>query len=523
LEENGEMLRKVDGLRKRMEEARLGGGLTRIERQHEKGKLTARERLERLLDPGSFVELDALVTHRCTDFGMERRRGLGDGVVTGHGTVDERLVYVYAQDFTFMGGSLGEMHAKKICKVMDLATMMGAPIIGLNDSGGARIQEGVAALSGISEIFSRNVKASGIIPQITAILGPCAGGAVLSPALADFVLMVRGTSQMFITGPAVVEAVTGKEVTKEQLGGAQVHSHVSGVASLVAEDDEECIQMIKRLLSYLPSNNQDEPPTTDIEGVSAEGEDRELLNIVPVDPKRDYDMRDLINRVMDKGTFFELSRYYAPNALTGFARLRGRTIGVVGNQPIVHTGYMDVDSSDKVARFVRFCDAFNMPLITFTDVPGYLPGEKQEHGGIIRHGAKVIYAYSEATVPKITVILRKAYGGGYIAMCSKHLGADVVFAWPTAEIAVMGSEEAVNIIFRREMAMAENPEKTRKRFIEEYREKFANPYVAASSGTVDLVIEPQETRIRLSEALERLRSKRSIQPKPRKKHGNIPL
>ncbi|MFQ6076802.1 MAG: acyl-CoA carboxylase subunit beta [Candidatus Bathyarchaeia archaeon] len=517
------MMKKIEDLRRKMDEAKLGGGLRRIERQHKKGKLTARERLERLMDPGSFVELDAFVTHRCTDFGMERRKGLGDGVVTGHGTVDGRLVFVYAQDFTFMGGSLGEMHAKKICKVMDLAMEMGAPIIGLNDSGGARIQEGVAALGGYGEIFSRNVMASGAVPQIIAIMGPCAGGAVYSPALADFIIMVRGTSQIFITGPAVIKAVTGEEVTFEQLGSADVHSQVSGVASLVAENDEECIRMVKRLLSYLPSNNLEDPPIAEVEGRGEKPEDEELLDIVPADPRKVYDMRNVINRVVDEGTFFEIHEDYAPNALTGFARLRGRTVGVVANQPIAYAGCMDIDSSDKVARFVRFCDAFNTPLITFTDVPGYLPGVKQEYGGIIRHGAKVIYAYSEATVPKITVILRKAYGGGYIAMCSKHLGADVVFAWPTAEIAVVGPEGAIDIIFRREIAEAEKPEEARTRLVEEYREKFANPYVAASMGYVDQVIEPQETRRRLLEALERLMSKRSIRPGPRTKHGNIPV
>ncbi len=515
------MMSKVEELRKRKDTALLGGGIERVERQHKAGKLTARERLEKLLDPESFVELDTFVVHRCTEFGMEKRRTLGDGVVTGYGTVDGRLVYVYAQDFTFVGGSLAEMHAKKICKVMDLALKMGVPIIGLNDSGGARIQEGIDSLAGYGEIFYRNVMASGAIPQIVAIMGPCAGGAVYSPAIMDFVFMVKGTSHMFITGPAVIKSVTGEEVTFEQLGGAETHAKISGVTGFMAEDEEECIHAVKKLLGYLPSNNLEDPPV--VEDAELLTSDPELLNIVPVDPRKAYDMRLLISRIMDKDTFFEVHRHYALNALVGFARMNGVSVGVVANQPIHYAGCLDVDASDKIARFVRFCDAFNIPLTTFVDVPGYLPGVRQEHGGIIRHGAKVIYAYSEASVPKITLILRKAYGGGYIAMCSKHLGADVVFAWPTAELAVMGPEGAVNIIFRREISKAENPEEVRENLIREYREKFANPYVAASKGYIDQVIDPQETRLQIARALKTLTSKRSMQPRPRIKHGNLPL
>lgn len=517
------MRRKVEDLEKMMEKTKSGGISEKIELQHKKGKLTARERLEILLDSGSFVEFDAFVVHRCTDFGMEKRKALGDGVVTGCGTIDGRLVYVYAQDFTFLGGSLGEMHAQKICKVMDLALKTGSPIIGLNDSGGARIQEGVASLKGYGEIFYRNVMASGAIPQIVVGMGPCAGGAVYSPALMDFIFMVKGTSTMFITGPTVIKAVTGEDVTYEQLGGAETHARISGVASFIAENDETCLQTVRQLLRYLPSNNLEDPPITEAEGHEHLNLDPELLDIVPTDPKKTYDVHRVINRVMDKATVFEVHKHFAQNAVVCFARLNGRVVGVIANQPLVYAGCLDVNASDKIARFVRFCDAFNIPLITFVDVPGYLPGVKQEHYGIIRHGAKVIYAYSEATVPKITIVLRKAYGGGYIAMCSKSLGADVVFAWPTAELAVMGPEGAVDIVFKKEIDKAEKPEESRGNLIKEYREKFLNPYVSASRGFIDQVIDPQETRMHLKKSLEMLMSKRSVQPKPRAKHGNAPV
>lgn len=516
-------MKGVKDLRKKMNEAMLGGGLQRIKRQHEKGKLTARERLKKLLDPGSFIELDAFVLHHCKDFGMEKRRTLGDGVVTGYGTIDGRLVFVYSQDFTFLGGSLGEMHAKKICKIMDLAVKMGAPIIGLNDSGGARIQEGVAALNGYGEIFYRNVLASGAIPQIVVIMGPCAGGAVYSPALMDFIFMVNKTSNMFITGPTVIKTVTGEEVSQEHLGGAETHAKISGVASFIADDEEMCLKAVKKLLTYLPSNNLEEPPIIKQKRVDEPVIDPELLNIIPIDPRKPYDVQQIINRVMDKNTFFEMHKNYAPNIVVGFARLNGHSVGIIASQPLFYAGCLDINSSDKIARFVRFCDAFNIPLITFVDVPGYLPGLRQEHGGIIRHGAKVIYAYSEATVPKITVILRKAYGGGYIAMCSKSLAADIVFAWPKAEIAVMGPEGAVNIIFKKEIEKAEKKEEFKRNHIKEYREKFANPYLSASRGFVDQVVDPQKTRFHLIRSLETLMSKRSMQPRPRIKHGNMPV
>ncbi len=517
------MQRKVEDFKKLTEKAKSGGRSQKIGIQHKKNKLTARERLEILLDSGSFVEFDAFVVHRCKDFGMEKRKVLGDGVVTGYGTIDGRLVYVYAQDFTFLGGSLGEMHAQKICKVMDLALKTGSPIIGLNDSGGARIQEGVAALKGYGDIFYRNVMASGAIPQIVVGMGPCAGGAVYSPALMDFIFMVKGTSTMFITGPTVIKAVTGEEVTYEQLGGAETHAKISGVASFIAENDKVCLQTVRKLLSYLPSNNLEDPPTVEAESLEKTRLDPELLNVVPADPKKTYNIHHVINRVMDKATVFEVHKYFAQNVVVCFARLNGRSVGVIANQPLVYAGCLDVHASDKIARFVRFCDAFNIPLITFVDVPGYLPGLKQEHYGIIRHGAKVIYAFSEATVPKITVVLRKAYGGGYIAMCSKSLGADVVFAWPTAELAVMGPEGAVDVIFKREIDKAEKPDEFRENLIKEYREKFLNPYVSASRGFIDQVIDPQETRMHLKRSLEMLMSKRSIQPRPRTKHGNAPV
>lgn len=517
------MREKIEDLRKKVREAELGGGEDRIKRQHQRGKLTARERLDLLLDTDSFTELDAFVTQRCVESDLGTQMSLGDGVVTGHGTVDGRLVFVYAQDFTFMGGSLGEMHAGKICKVMDMALEMGAPIIGLNDSGGARIQEGVNSLAGYGEIFRRNVLASGVVPQITAIMGPCAGGAVYSPALTDFVAMVRDTSQMFITGPQVIESVTGEKVTMEELGSAEVHSQVSGVAGLVAESDYECLRMVRRLLSYLPSNNLEDPPETNGNIIVEDSNSEELLDAVSTDPRKVYDVFNVINRVVDEGTLFEIYRNFAPNVVTGLARLGGMVVGIVANQPLSYAGCLTVDASDKIARFVRFCDAFNIPLVTFMDVPGYMPGVDQEYGGIIRHGAKVIYSYVEATVPKITVILRKGYGGGYIAMCSKHIGADLVLSWPTGEIAVMGPEGAIGIIYRNELKEADNVEEARDRLIEEYRDKFANPYIAASLGYVDQVIEPQETRKKLIEALRRFSSKRGIHSRPPAKHGNIPL
>ena len=516
------MEEKIEELLEKRRLAELGGGQSRIDRQHERGKLTARERLELLLDEGSFVELDTFVTHRAKDFGMENRKGLGDGVVTGYGAIDGRLVFVYAQDFTFMGGSLGEMHAKKICKIMDSAIKVGAPIIGLNDSGGARIQEGVSALAGYGEIFRRNVLASGTVPQIVAIMGPCAGGAVYSPALADFIFMVRGTSRMFITGPAVIKTVTGEEVSGDELGSAEIHSQISGVASVVAENDEHCLREIRRLLSYLPSNNLDDPPSHG-EALRARAHVVKLSDIVPVDSRKIYNMYDVIENIVDGNMFFEIQRNYAENCVTGFARISGRSVGIVANQPQSYAGCVDINASDKIARFVRFCDAFSLPIITLTDVPGFLPGVSQEYGGIIRHGAKVVFAYSEATVPKINVVLRKGYGGGYIAMCSKHLGADVVFAWPTAEIAVMGPEGAIEIVFRREIVDAENPEEMREKLIQEYREKFANPYIAASLGYVDKIINPNDTRDQVIKALKELENKGLTEGRPRIKHANIPL
>ncbi|WP_422449229.1 acyl-CoA carboxylase subunit beta, partial [Thermoanaerobacterium sp. DL9XJH110] len=497
-----------------------GGGEKRIAKQHESGKLTARERIEKLLDKGSFVEIDAFVEHRCIEFDMAETKAPGEGVVTGYGTIDGRLVFVFAQDFTVIGGSLGEMHAAKICKVMDMAVKMGAPIIGLNDSGGARIQEGVDALKGYGDIFYRNTLASGVIPQISVILGPCAGGAVYSPALTDFVFMVSGTSKMFITGPQVIKAVTGEDVSPEDLGGARAHNQTSGVAHFMSQSEQECFDQIKKLLSYIPSNNLEDAPYIET-GDSPDKIIPELNQTVPVDPNKPYDIKEIIKNVVDGGDFFEVQPLFAQNMITGFARLAGHSVGILANQPKHLAGCLDINASDKAARFVRFCDAFNIPLITFTDTPGYLPGVAQEHGGIIRHGAKLLYAYSEATVPKITVIVRKAYGGAYIAMCSKHLGADQVFAWPTAEIAVMGPEGAANIIFRKEIEESSDPISTRTQKIEEYRDKFANPYQAAKRGYVDDVIEPSATRIRLISALEMLMSKRET--RPAKKHGNIPV
>jgi propionyl-CoA carboxylase beta chain len=511
---------KIKRLREMREQAKLGGGLKRIEEQHAKGKLTARERIDLLLDPGSFNELDQFVVHQCTDFGMAERKYLGDGVVTGYGTVDGRLVYVFSQDFTVFGGSLGEMFARKVCKLMDLAMKTGAPVIGLNDSGGARIQEGVASLAGYGDIFFRNVMASGVIPQISAIMGPCAGGAVYSPALTDFIIMVDKTSYMFITGPDVVKTVLGQEVTFEELGGAMVHSQTSGVAHFIAKDEEHCIQIVKKLLSYLPSNYLEDPPYVET-GDDPNRTDEELARIMPDDPDKPYDVKEIIHRVVDNGEFFEVQPLWAPNIVIGFARLNGHVVGIVANQPAYYAGALDINSSTKAARFVRFCDCFNIPIITFVDVPGFLPGIEQEHGGIIRHGSKLLYAYCEATVPKITVILRKAYGGAYDVMGSKHSGGDINYAWPTAEIAVMGPQGAINIIFRKEIAEAPDPEQKRLELVSDYRRKFANPYVAAQKGYIDDVIEPAETRPKLISALEMLSTKR--EPRPSKKHANIPL
>ncbi|GBC87016.1 Propionyl-CoA carboxylase beta chain [bacterium HR12] len=491
-----------------------------VRRQHEKGKLTARERLDLLLDRGSFVETDPFVVHRSHDFGMDRNRPPGDGVVTGYGTIDGRRVFVASQDFSVFGGSLGEAHAQKICKVQDLALSTGAPFIQINDSGGARIQEGAASLAGYGYIFERNVRASGVIPQISVIMGPCAGGAVYSPAITDFTFMVRETSHMFITGPEVIRAVTGEEVSFEELGGAMTHASRSGVASFVAQDEEECLAMVRHLLSYLPSNNLEDPPAYAVVD-DPERRDEGLTHLVPDSPKEPYDMHEVIRRVVDDGDFFEVFPFWAMNIVTGFARLDGRTVGVVANQPKVLAGTLDIDSSEKASRFVRFCDAFNIPLLTFVDVPGFLPGKEQEFGGIIRHGAKLLYAFAEATVPRMTVITRKAYGGAYLVMNSKHLRADVSFAWPTAEIAVMGPEGAVNVIFRKEIEKAEDPARRREELIAEYQRRFANPYVAAERGFVDDVIEPAETRPRLIRALRMLATKREAVPA--RKHGNIPL
>ncbi len=511
---------KLNDLQYRKSVIEQGGGAAKVKKQHESGKLTARERINLLMDEGSFVEIDAFVKHRGTEFNMPQTEAPGEGVVTGYGTVDDRLVFVYAQDFTVLGGSLGEMHAKKICKVMDMALEMGAPIIGINDSGGARIQEGIDALSGFGEIFYRNTISSGVIPQISVIMGPCAGGAVYSPAITDFIFMVDKTSQMFITGPSVIKAVTGEEVTFEELGGASTHNIKSGVAHFEAANDEECMQQVKTLLSYLPSNNLSDAPVYDCTDDLNRVADR-LTEIIPDNPNKAYDIKDVIGEVVDNGEFFEVQASFARNIVVGFARMNGSSVGIIASQPKVLAGSLDVDSSDKAARFIRFCDSFNIPIITFVDVPGFLPGVSQEHTGIIRHGAKLLYAYSEATVPKITVITRKAYGGAYIAMSSKHLGADMVLAWPTAEIAVMGPEGAANIIFRKEIAKADDPITTRSEKIAEYKSKFANPYTAAARGYIDDVIEPDATRPRIISALEMLASKR--ENRPAKKHGNIPV
>ncbi len=511
---------RLEDLRRRRAQVKAQGGAQRIDRQHEAGKLTARERLDLLLDPGSFVEFDMFVTHRVREFGMEHVEAPADGVITGYGTIDGRLAYVFSQDFTILGGSLGEAHAGKIVKVMDLAMRTGAPIIGLNDSGGARIQEGVASLGGYAEIFLRNTLASGLVPQISAIMGPCAGGAVYSPAITDFTIMVRGSSYMFVTGPQVLRAVTREDVGFEELGGADVHATRSGVAHFVVDDDVECLQVIRRLLSYLPQNNLDPPPLAE-SGDDLHRADDALNTLVPDDPVKPYDMAEVITRVVDRGSFLEVHAHYAQNLIVGFARLAGRSVGIVAQQPSVLAGVLDIASSVKGARFIRFCDAFNIPLVTFVDVPGFLPGVEQEHGGIIKHGAKLLYAYSEATVPKVAVITRKAYGGAYDVMSSKHIRGDLNLAWPTAEIAVMGPEGAIEIIFRKELADAGDPEALRQRLIGEYRAQFANPYIAAARGYIDDVIEPRETRPRLISALAMLATKREVTP--RKKHGNIPL
>jgi propionyl-CoA carboxylase beta chain len=511
---------KLVRLRKLRRQSALGGGKKRIEQQHAKNKLTARERLELLLDPGSFQETDAFVTHRATEFGLQRQKYLGDGVVTGYGRIDGRAVCVFSQDFTVFGGSLSEAYGEKVCKIMDSAVKIGAPIIGLNDSGGARIQEGVASLGAYAEIFLRNVLASGVVPQLSAILGPCAGGAVYSPAITDFIFMVAGTSHMFVTGPNVVKTVTHEEVDFEQLGGAEVHNSKSGVAHFLAESEIACLGQVRRLLGFLPSNNIDDPPLKPT-GDRPDRVDESLNSVIPDQPNRSYDMRRVVTAVFDDGEFVEVHAAYAGNILVGFARLSGRPVGVVAQQPSVLAGVLDIDASVKGARFVRFCDAFNLPLVTFVDVPGFLPGLGQEHGGIIRHGAKLLYAYCEATVPKLTVITRKAYGGAYDVMSSKHIRGDANFAWPTAEIAVMGVEGAVEIIFRDQIASAADPAAARVKLEEEYRARFANPYEAAARGYVDAVIEPSETRPRLIAALELLKDKRDRNP-PRK-HGNIPL
>lgn len=517
MEENDD---RLGDLRRRKSQAKAGGGSSRVDAQHAKGKLTARERLELMLDEGSFQEIDPLVEHRCRDFGMDQNVIPGDGVVTGHGTIDGRPVYCYSQDFTVYGGSLGEMHGLKICKVLDMALKTGAPVIGLNDSGGARIQEGVASLGSYAEIFFRNVQASGIIPQISVIMGPCAGGAVYSPAITDFVIMVDQTAHMFITGPEVIRTVTNEQVTFEELGGASTHASKSGVTHFTASDDEDALQLVRQLVGHMPLNNLESPPSRSCSDPLDRSCDA-LSDIIPDDVNKPYDVLDVITDIVDSGEFLESQREFAANIVTGFARLGGHPIGVVANQPQVLAGCLDIDASVKAARFVRFCDAFNIPLLTFVDVPGFLPGASQEWGGIIRHGAKLLFSYSEATVPKLTVIIRKAYGGAYDVMCSKHIRGDYNIAWPTAELAVMGADGAVQIIHRRRIEEAANPSQERERLVEEYGELFANPYKAAALGYIDDVIEPCETRSRLVKALEMLLDKQ--EERPARKHGNIPL
>ena len=514
------MEERIEELRKKKERAALGGGEDRIESQHDKGKMTARERIDYFLDDGTFNEFDQLRTHRSHNFGMEEKQIPGDGVVTGYGDVNGRKVFVFAHDFTVFGGSLGEVFAEKVCKVMDIAMEVGAPVVGLNDSAGARIQEGVQSLAGYAEVFRRNTEASGVIPQISAIMGPCAGGAVYSPSITDFIFMVQDTSHMFITGPDVIETVTGEEVGFEELGGATTHSGTSGVAHFAEPSEEAALDDIKRLLSYLPQNNVEDPPRVE-PWDDPEREPEALTEIVPDLPRKPYDIVDVIEETMDEGSFFEVQDSYAQNIVIGFSRLDGRSVGVVANQPRVNAGTLNIDASMKAARFVRFCDSFNIPIVTFVDVPGFMPGTDQEHNGIIRHGAKLLYAYCEATVPLLTVITRKAYGGAYCVMASKHIGGDVNYAWPTSEIAVMGPKGAVNVLYREELSEADDPDSLREDLIEEYREEFANPYTAADRGFVDDVIEPQDTRKRLIDDLEMLQSKRTDYPD--KKHGNIPL
>ena len=510
-------LAKLTDLERRAE---LGGGQDRLDRQRAAGKLTARERIDLLFDPGTFEELDKLVTHRCRDFGMEQHIIPGDGVVSGHGLIGGRPVCAFAQDFTVFGGSLSETNAAKIVKIMDLAMRLGAPIVGLNDSGGARIQEGVLSLGGYADIFLRNTLASGVVPQISAIMGPCAGGAVYSPAITDFTVMTRNTSYMFVTGPDVIKTVTHEDVTKDELGGAMTHNATSGVAHFAVADDRECLALVRELLGYLPGNNVDDPPRVAVSD-RIDREDAVLDGIVPASPNQPYDMLDVIHAVVDEGRFLEVHQHYARNIVVGFARLDGRSVGIVANQPAVLAGTLDIDASVKGARFVRFCDAFNIPLVTFEDVPGFLPGTVQEYGGIIRHGAKLLFAFAEATVPKVTVITRKAYGGAYCVMSSKHIRTDMNFAWPSAEIAVMGPEGAVNVLYKRELDAASDPQRVRAERVAEFREKFANPYIAASRGFIDEVIRPRETRSKLIRALSRLETKRDRNPP--KKHGNIPL
>lgn len=511
---------KLEELKKLREKAKEGGGEERIKKQHEKGKLTARERLDILLDPDSFVEFDRFVTHRCTDFDMDKKKILGDSIVSGYGEIHGRPLFVFSQDFTVFGGTLSYAHAEKMCKIMDLALKMGVPVVGLNDSGGARIQEGVISLAGYAEIFWRNTIVSGVIPQISAIMGPAAGGAVYSPAITDFIFMVDKTSYMFITGPDVVKTVTHEDITFDELGGAQIHAAKSGVANFTAKNDEDCLLLIRKLFEYLPLNNLDDPPRKQIDDPS-DRMDEALNGIIPDNPNQPYDMKMIINTVMDKGSFFEVHEKYAPNIIVGFGRLDGYVVGIVAQQPIVLAGCLDIDASIKGARFVRFCDAFNIPIITFEDVPGFLPGVSHEHGGIIKHGAKLLYAFCEATVPRITIITRKSYGGAYCVLSSKQIRGDINFAWPTAEIAVMGPEGAVNIIFRKDLKTSDDPEALRKKLVGEYEQKFSNPYISASLGYIDDIIEPKETRPRVIQALKMLENKQTSLP--RKKHGNIPL
>ncbi len=511
---------KLEELKRLEKEAEMGGGLSKIEKQHAQGKLTARERIKLLLDEGSFVEFDKFVTHRCTDFGMEKQKILGDSVVTGYGTINGRLVFVFSQDFTVFGGSLSGAHAKKICKIMDLAAKVGAPVIGLNDSGGARIQEGVESLAGYADIFLRNVMFSGVIPQISVIMGPTAGGAVYSPAVTDFTIMVKNTSFMFITGPDVIEAVTGEKITKEDLGGAGVHTTKTQVAHFATENDEDALMLVRELFQFIPQNNMEDPPYKPTDD-PANRRDDSIYDLVPSDPMKPYEMKDLIKKVVDDGYFLEVQENYAKNMVVGFAHLGGRSVGIVANNPHYFAGVLDYKAAIKAARFIRFCDAFNIPIVTFEDQPGYMPGVAQEHNGVIIHGAKLLYAYAEATVPKITLIVRKAYGGAYDVMASKHFRTDVNYAYPIAEIAVMGPDGAVNILYRKELAEAEDPAQKKAELVQMYRDKFANPYIAAGLGYLDEIIDPADTRLKLIQALELTKNKRESNPP--KKHGNIPL